>query len=176
MKRDQTAANIRLVAHDERAAPGTVSDRVQGVDETDVSRPARAGKPRLVLADSNTWTHTLIPTGNLDRDSAPRLEAEIERLFENGITRLVVDLRQLTAVDSTGLAVLAFRCELCKRRGYDLRLVPGSRLMQRAFEEAGVADLLLPSDDRIEVSRVRDAESARPSAGVTGGDSAGSEQ
>jgi anti-sigma B factor antagonist len=152
MKRHRTLAKIRLVAQDERGQAGAVLDRTHPVKEASVHPQPGSGKPGLRLAASSVRTHTLIPTGKLDRSSAPVLEAEIERLYDDGVTSLVLDLRELTYVDSTGLAVIAFRCALCKRRGFDLRLIPGSRLMQRAFEEAGVTDLLQPPEDRIAAS------------------------
>jgi hypothetical protein len=50
-----------------------------------------------------------------------------------------------TAVPS--VAVIAFRCGLCDRRGYDFALIPGSRFIHRAFEQAGVTDLLPFQED-----------------------------
>jgi anti-anti-sigma factor len=96
----------------------------------------------LALARANVWTHTVILTGELNRRSAHTLEAEIERLCDEGVTGITLDLRELTHIDSTGVAVIAFRCGLCKRRGFDFALIPGSRLVHRAFERAGVADFL----------------------------------
>lgn len=170
MKRHRTTAKIRLVAHDERRVAGAASDRTHAVNKASMRAQPGSHKPGLTLADSSIRTHTLIPTGKLDRHSAAMLEAEIERLYDNGVTSLVLDLRELTYVDSTGLAVIAFRCELCKRRGFDLRLIPGSRLMQRAFEEAGVTDLLQPPEDPIAASRRPAAASEHPSGDVASGE------
>jgi len=100
--------------------------------------------------------HTLILTGELDQRSAPMLEAEIERLYEDGVSGLTLDLRELTYIDSIGIAVIAFRCGLCKRRGQGLALIPGSRLMQRAFEQAGVSDFLPSGEARITAPRPPD--------------------
>jgi anti-anti-sigma factor len=170
MKRHRTTAKIRLVAQDEHHAARAASDPTNPVNEASVRPQPGSRKPGLTLADSSVRTHTLIPTGKLDRHSAAMLEAEIERLYDNGVTTLVLDLRELTYVDSTGLAVIAFRCALCKRRGFDLRLIPGSRLMHRAFEEAGVTDLLQPPEDRIAASRLPAATSERPSEDVASGE------
>lgn len=105
------------------------------------TRPA-SSKPNLALASPNVWTHTLILTGELTRRSAHTLEAEIERLCEDGVTGITLDLRELTHIDSIGVAVIAFRSGLCKRRGYDFALIQGPRLVHRAFERAGIADYL----------------------------------
>jgi anti-sigma B factor antagonist len=170
MKRHRTGAKIRLVAPDERGVTGAASDPTHAVDETSTRPQGGSHKAALTLAESGVRTHTLIPTGKLDRRSAPTLEAEIERLFGSGITSLVLDLRELTYVDSTGVSVLAFRCKLCKRHGYDLRLIPGSRLMQRAFEAAGVTDLLPPLEDRSAPAPLPAATSERPSGDLASGE------
>jgi len=69
--------------------------------------------------------HTLVPTGELTHHSAHTLEVEIERLFEEGVTTITLDLRQLTYIDPIGVGVIAFRCRLCKRQGNGIVLIPG---------------------------------------------------
>jgi anti-sigma B factor antagonist len=172
MKRHRTAAKLRLVAHNQRGAPKSVSDRTHAVEETYArQRPALA--PRLALAGASARVHTLILSGNLDRHSAPILEAEIEHLLDEGVGSVVLDLRQLTTVDATGVAVLAFRSQLCRRRGYELRLIPGSPLMQRTFEKAGVTDLVAPPDDHIAAARLAAAPSEPAALDVAAGESSG---
>jgi anti-sigma B factor antagonist len=100
------------------------------------------GEPRLVLASSSVWTHTLVLTGELDHRSAHALEAEIERLCEEGVTGITLDLSELTYIDSIGVAVIVFRCGHCRRRGFDFTLIPGQQPVQGAFEQAGVIDSL----------------------------------
>ena len=96
----------------------------------------------FVAPDVGLRMHTLVLTGSLDRSSVHTLEAEIERLCEEGVTGITLDLRQLADIDAFGVAVIAFRCGLCRRRGYDFALTRGSRAIQRAFEKAGVSELL----------------------------------
>ena len=103
----------------------------------------------MTLASVRDWTHTLVLTGELDRASAHALEAEIERLCEEGVTGITLDLRELTYIDSIGVAVIAFRCDLCKRRGYDFALIPGSPSIQSAFEQAGLSELLPFQEDDV---------------------------
>ena len=106
-----------------------------------------SGGPGLSLATPSVWTHTLVLTGELDQGSAKTLEAEVERLCDEGVTGITLDLRKLTYIDSVGVAVIAFLCGLCRRRGYGFAVIPGSRLMYRTFEHAGVADLVPSPDD-----------------------------
>lgn len=98
----------------------------------------------LALADVEVklWTHTLVLTGELDRRSAHTLEAEIERLCREGVTGITLDLRELSYIDWIGVAVIAFRCGHCKKRGCDFTLIPGSPSIQRAFDRVGVSDSL----------------------------------
>jgi anti-anti-sigma factor len=104
--------------------------------------------------------HTLILTGELNHRSAHALETEIERLCGEGVTRITLDLRQLTHIDSIGVAVIAFRCKLCQRQGLGFTLIPGTRLIHRAFEQAGVAETLPFQEDDIAARRLRTATSS----------------
>jgi anti-anti-sigma factor len=95
-----------------------------------------------VLTSVDTWNHTLALTGELTHRTAQALEVEIERLCEEGVTDITLDLRELTGVDPVGVAVIAFRCGLCEKRGYGFRLIRGTPPVQRAFEQAGVLGML----------------------------------
>jgi anti-anti-sigma factor len=99
--------------------------------------------------------HMLSLTGELTLRSAHTLEVEIERLFEDGVTGITLDLRQLTSIDPIGVAVIVFRCRLCKRQGHGIRLIPGPPVVQRAFEGAGVIDELPFQVDELAARRMR---------------------
>jgi anti-anti-sigma factor len=121
-----------------------------GADAVDITREERPGLARGAPAPSRPGEalrrtgamHTLVLIGELDRASAHTLEAEIERLCESGAGGITLDLSKLSYIDSTGVAVIAFRSRLCQRRGYEFALVPGSWFVQRAFELAGLVDHL----------------------------------
>jgi anti-anti-sigma factor len=123
------------------ALAGVAAPTLTVYDNNPRKKPA-SSRASLALASVRTWTHTLVLTGGLDRASANALEAEIERLCDEGVTGITLDLRELTYIDSIGVAVIAFRCDLCKRRGFDFALIPGAPSIQRAFEQAGVSELL----------------------------------
>ncbi|MGH2902151.1 MAG: STAS domain-containing protein [Solirubrobacteraceae bacterium] len=99
-------------------------------------------KPHPLPEGEQIRMHMLALTGELTLRSAHTLEVEIERLFEEGVTSITLDLRQLTYIDPIGVAVIVFRCRLCKRQGHAVRLISGPPLVQRAFVEAGVIDEL----------------------------------
>jgi anti-anti-sigma regulatory factor len=105
----------------------------------------RRGGARLHLASVRPWEHTLVLTGTLDRSSAAELEEEIECLCEEGVTRLTLDLRLLEELDATGARVLAFRSALCRRRGYELTVIPGLGEVHSVLLEAGVPVQPMPA-------------------------------
>src|ERR1041385_2919323 len=108
--------------------------------------------------------HTLILTGSLDRGSVRRLEEELERLCDEGVTGITLDLRGLAHIEAIGLSVVAFRCGLYRRRGYDIVLIRGPRVVQRAFEQAGLSELLpfqeAPVDERRDAPAVEEVRPA----------------
>jgi anti-anti-sigma factor len=121
------------------------------------------GKPSLRLASVRLRTHTLALTGELNHRSAITLEREIERLCDEGVTGITLDLSSLASIDSVGVAVISFRSRLCKRRGYDFAVIAGSQLIHRAMEEASVAGLL-PFDGDIELAPTIVARLGAPSS------------
>ena len=131
---------------------GRVMRRASALHEPELV-PLEPDPPRegdadgLVLRGVNAWNHTVILTGELTHRSAHALEVEIERLCEEGVTDITLDLRDLTWIDPVGVAVIAFRCGLCEKRGYGFRLIRGSHAVQHAFEQAGVLELLPFCDD-----------------------------
>ncbi len=142
MKRQLTASAVSIGTRNASGPTGSVANETRtALKESKRTQPA-SSEPGFVLASVSVRTHTLVLTGELDHRSAYALEEEIERLCKEGVTGITLDLRELTSIDSIGVAVIAFRCRLCKRRGYEVALIPGSRLIHRAFEQAGVEDLL----------------------------------
>lgn len=164
---NEHAAAQAAASHTRAACGRATSSRPERGKPPGSARP-QVGKPSLSLARAKTWTHTLVLTGELNLRSARALEAEIERLCEEGVTGITLDLRQLTRIDSIGVAVIAFRCGHCRRHGYEFSLIPGSLLVQRAFAQAGVADSLpflrdgepAAPDRTIVIAQPQDAQAA----------------
>jgi anti-anti-sigma factor len=80
--------------------------------------------------------HTVLLLGELDRTSAPALEAEIERLCALGVDAVTLDLNGLTDIDTIGVAVIVYRRGWCKRRGCELALLADTPLVREAFAQA----------------------------------------
>jgi stage II sporulation protein AA (anti-sigma F factor antagonist) len=89
--------------------------------------------------------HTLALAGELDMDSANELEEAVREVGASG-TGLVIDLREVTFMDSTGLRVLIVAATLCEEMGNELRIIPGEDI-QRILEISGL-DRVLPFTSR----------------------------
>ena len=72
--------------------------------------------------------------GELDLQSAGVLERAVAGVRADGHDRVVVDLRQVGFIDSTGLRVLIGLHKTAQREGRAISLVPGPRAVQRIFE------------------------------------------
>jgi anti-anti-sigma factor len=97
--------------------------------------------PLSIHDNVRAGTHTLALTGELDMDSANKLEDAVREVCASG-TGLVIDLRKVTFMDSTGLRVLVIAGALCEEMGYELRIIPGEDI-QRILEISGL-DRVLP--------------------------------
>ena len=81
--------------------------------------------------------------GELDLSTAPALEEEITRLAAaDGVRRVVIDLRRLAFLDSSGLRVVAMAERRLEGAGRPLALVRGVETVQRVFEITRMDDRL----------------------------------
>jgi anti-anti-sigma factor len=80
------------------------------------------------------------PVGTLDLATASVLEHELEELRAAGFRELIVDLRGLHFMDSTGLHLLLRWHTSARTDGFDLGVVPGAPAIQRVFELTGTLD------------------------------------
>ncbi len=155
MKRQEMASAANIERRDEGGVVASIASHPRiAANRKAFASPPAGRKATLGPAGVNRRTHTLVLTGELDRSSAHTLEAAIERLCEEGVTGITLDLRELTYIDSIGVSVIAFRCNLCRKRGFDFALIPGSRLIHRAFEQAGVTELLPFEDQGVSTPRL----------------------
>jgi anti-sigma B factor antagonist len=73
-------------------------------------------------------------SGELDLSGAPALDVEIGRLAAaDGVRRVVLDLRNLEFLDSSGLRSVALAHRRLAGAGRELVLVRGSETVQRVF-------------------------------------------
>ena len=90
----------------------------------------------------------VVPVGELDIATAPVLRHEVEELIDAGFKQLVLDLRETTFMDSTGLAILMHFHEATRRDDMTLSIIPGPPQIEKLLTLTGVADqLTLIRDD-----------------------------
>ena len=71
---------------------------------------------------TETSTAVLKPEGRLNMVAAPGLKSQLDELVRSGKTRIVVDLDQVTFIDSSGLGALISGLKASRQAGGDLRI------------------------------------------------------
>jgi anti-anti-sigma factor len=89
--------------------------------------------------------------GELDLASSPALEEELENGAASRAQVVIVDLRQLEFMDSTGLSVLVRAHQRATEHGQSFAVVRGPQQVQRLLSLTGVADRLTLVDAPEEV-------------------------
>jgi anti-anti-sigma factor len=84
--------------------------------------------------------------GELDLASSPALEQELERGAAATAEVVIVDLRNLEFMDSTGLSVLVRAHQRATENGQRFGVVRGPQQVQRLLSLTGVADRLNLAD------------------------------
>ncbi len=86
-------------------------------------------------------TVTIALEGELDFAAAFDVELRLEQAIREA-QQVIVDLRGLRFIDSTGLRAILEARRLARTAGVDLRMVPGPPEVQRVFEVTGLLDEL----------------------------------
>lgn len=95
----------------------------------------------------------LAPVGELDCATVAQLQAQISELRQSGFEHLVLDLRELTFMDSSGVALILDEDLSARRDGRDFVLINGAPPIQRVLKVCLGDDVL----------RLRSATPRRPS-------------
>jgi anti-sigma B factor antagonist len=79
-------------------------------------------------------------SGELDLASSPALQEELDRVSASDSDMVIIDLRELDFMDSTGLSVLVRAHQRAEEQGRRLAMVKGPQQVQRLLTLTGVAD------------------------------------
>lgn len=90
-------------------------------------------------------------SGELDLSSSPSLEAELERVSGTESELLMLDLRGLEFMDSTGLSTIVKAHQQLTEGGRVLYLIRGPQQVQRLLDLTGVADRIPLADTPEEI-------------------------
>jgi len=88
----------------------------------------------------------LMVSGELDLRTGPELEERLTGAFRSGIELVILDLRQIDFMDSTGLRVLLAAHQRAHETGRRFALVRGADQVERVLTLTGVRDLLTVVD------------------------------
>lgn len=84
----------------------------------------------------------LAVSGELDLAAAPSLEEELGQALSSGASLIVLDLRGLDFIDSTGLSVLVRGHQRAQEAGLELGLVNPGAQVERLLSLTGLAQRL----------------------------------
>jgi anti-anti-sigma factor len=103
---------------------------------------------------------TLALSGELDLVSSPALERAVPRQAQPDAESIVVDLRGLEFMDSTGLHTLLRIQQAAHDRGLEFVLIRGPDHVQRLFDLTGLSDALTIVDSPEQLLEVDQAPGA----------------
>jgi len=82
------------------------------------------------------------PVGELDIATVERLQVEVVRLRETGFNKIVLDLRGVRFLDSTGLRLVLELDAAARADSHDLCVIRGPDVVHRIFEVTQVEERL----------------------------------
>jgi anti-sigma B factor antagonist len=82
------------------------------------------------------------PAGELDLATVEQLRTELRGLTDVGFERIVLDMRELTFIDSSGLHLVLETAHRARMGRFQLALIAGPPAVQRVFEITGVTEAL----------------------------------
>jgi anti-sigma B factor antagonist len=80
------------------------------------------------------------PVGEIDMATAAEVQARLDEVLEVGFTRLVLDLRETTFMDSTGLHLVITWQQRSRAERFAFAVVQGPEPIRRVFEVAGAME------------------------------------
>jgi anti-sigma B factor antagonist len=102
--------------------------------------------PPFAVAVETTATEILVRVnGELDMHTMPRLEAQLGE-FDGDARALVIDLRAVTFIDSSGIRALVHAHQAARRHQRRLRMTAPHENVLRTLEVAGLLGVL-PLED-----------------------------
>ena len=131
---------LRVDADSKSALPGIVRAREErSLATLDRKREA----PGLEMQLEEQGDRVLVRAwGEIDFGSASTFEVELRRAIKANAHGVMLDLRGVTFIDSTGLQVLASAATMAQARRRELTLLDASPQVQHVIEMSGLQDLL----------------------------------
>ena len=83
----------------------------------------------------------ILPEGEVDLESSRLMRGRLRECVEAGFPRLVLDLRDVTFLDSSGLRTIIDAGRYAQSRNVRFAVAPGPPAVKRIFDITGTADL-----------------------------------
>ncbi len=115
-----------------------------------------------VVVHNQGSASVLAVTGELDLRTSPELEERLAGAFDAGAELVILDLRQIEFMDSTGLRVLLGAHQRAQESGRRFALVRGADQVERVLTLTGVRDLLTVVDAPEELLTAGEPSSEAP--------------
>ena len=84
------------------------------------------------------------PRGRLDAVTAPELRERIQQLLDSGAARLVLDLYEISFMDSIGMTTLLSGIKRAREAGGDLRVARATGQIQMALTLSALSRIIRP--------------------------------
>jgi anti-sigma B factor antagonist len=93
--------------------------------------------------DVQSWRESvwIQPDGEIDYGTADVVQSTVARFLEAGFSHIVIDLRRVTFLDSSGLRALIKARQAAAEREIGFSVAPGPPGIRRLFEVTGTAAL-----------------------------------
>jgi anti-anti-sigma factor len=118
---------------------------VEGIDMK--ATTSAFSTPFEIHAEQRAHTVFMLLSGEFVLGCEHRFSEAFKAIDYEGFHRLILDLRGMTFIDSTGLGVIVELWKRSREERFDLELVRGPETIQRAFELAGLEELIHTVDD-----------------------------
>lgn len=106
------------------------------------------------------WLQAIAVEGELDAYTAPSLMEAVTVALDEGLSWLVVDLREVEYIDSVGLGILIGGAKRAGEKNGDMAVACDRANVRRVFEVSGTAELLNVVDDLTQAIELLTAERA----------------
>jgi anti-sigma B factor antagonist len=99
---------------------------------------------QIELVEQQEGVTVVAPKGRLDMASAPEFRESVKRLVESGSGRMVVDLHDVSFVDSSGLGAIVGGLKAARNAGGDLRIARANQQVLLVLDLTSLNRVLKP--------------------------------
>ena len=120
---------------------------------------------KIQLREGRPLTQTLALVGRLDTETAPSLDAEVERILDTQVKVIVFDLSGVNYISSAGLGALFRAQKAMKARSGEALLVNPQPQVQKVFDIVKAVDVKAVFRDLAELDEYLDEMQRRVTRG-----------